>query len=68
MEKIVIAGEGALSHDLFGPAMHAAFRSRAFSDAARHCAVHVNPVRDDIWARGAACLVIGETAGASSYR
>ncbi|WP_392675333.1 ROK family protein [Streptomyces sp. LN785] len=68
VEKIVIAGEGALSHDLFGSAMHAALRSHAFSDAARHCTVHVNPVRDDIWARGAACLVIREAVGASSNR
>ncbi|WP_377274458.1 ROK family protein [Peterkaempfera sp. SMS 1(5)a] len=58
--KIVIAGEGAVAYDLFGPAMTEAFHSHAFSDAARHCTVHVNPVRDDMWARGAACLVIRE--------
>ncbi len=63
VQKIIIAGEGAAAYDLFGPAMTAAFQAHAFSDAARQCTVHVNVVRDDIWARGAACLVVREAVG-----
>ncbi|MEW1616520.1 MULTISPECIES: ROK family protein [unclassified Streptomyces] len=55
---IVVAGEGAAAHDLFGPAMSQALQAHAFSDAARDCSLHVDPVPHDLWARGAACLVI----------
>jgi predicted NBD/HSP70 family sugar kinase len=65
LEKIVIAGEGAVAHDLFGPAMTEAFQAYGFSDAARDCRIHVDPVTDDLWARGAACLVIREAVGAA---
>ncbi len=65
LQKIIIAGEGAVAHDLFGPAMQAALAHHAFSAAADDCAVHVHPVHDDLWARGAACLVIREAVGAS---
>ncbi|MFZ4276737.1 ROK family protein [Streptomyces arboris] len=57
-QMIIIAGEGAASHDLFGPAMSQALREHAFSDAARDCSLHVDPAPHDLWARGAACLVI----------
>ncbi|WP_198544980.1 ROK family transcriptional regulator [Kitasatospora sp. NRRL B-11411] len=58
LEKIVLAGEGAAVQDLFGPAMAAALREHAFSTAAADCEVIVDAVTDDLWARGAACLVI----------
>jgi predicted NBD/HSP70 family sugar kinase len=61
LEKIVLAGEGAAEHDLFGPAMTAALERHAFSEAARDCVVEIDPVTDDLWARGAACSVIKET-------
>ncbi len=64
LEKIVIAGEGAAQHDLFGAAMTAALERHAFSEAARDCVVQIDPVTDDLWARGAACLVIKETVRA----
>jgi predicted NBD/HSP70 family sugar kinase len=64
LEKIIVAGEGAAAHDLFGPAMTAALERHAFSEAARDCAVQIDPVTDDLWARGAACLVIKETVRA----
>lgn len=64
LEKIIVAGEGAAAHDLFGPAMTRALELHAFSEAARDCSVQIDPVTDDLWARGAASLVIKETVGA----
>ncbi len=61
LEKIILAGEGAAEHDLFGPAATAALERHAFSEAARDCVVEIDPVTDDLWARGAACSVIKET-------
>ncbi|MEU0233375.1 MULTISPECIES: ROK family protein [unclassified Streptomyces] len=65
LQKIIIAGEGAVAHDLFGPAMNEALEARAFSTAAQDCHIHVDPVQHDLWARGAACLVIRDTVGAT---
>lgn len=65
LEKIILAGEGVVAYDLFGPAMHAALEHHAFSVAARDCTIQVDPVTDDRWARGAACLVIRETVRAT---
>jgi predicted NBD/HSP70 family sugar kinase len=65
LQKIILAGEGAVAHDLFGPAMHDALQAHAFSTAARDCDIHVDPVTHDLWARGAACLVIREAVGAA---
>ncbi|MGW4026744.1 ROK family protein, partial [Streptomyces sp. NPDC005009] len=65
LQKIIIAGEGAVAHDLFGPAMSQALEAHAFSTAARDCDIHVDPVRHDLWARGAACLVIRDAVGAA---
>lgn len=62
--KIVLAGEGVAAYDLFGPAMTAAVERHAFSVAARDCAIQLDPVTDDLWARGGACLVIRETVRA----
>ncbi|MEV0646020.1 ROK family protein [Phytomonospora sp. NPDC050363] len=59
LDLIILAGEGAADHDLFGAAMSGALRARAFSDAAER-PVHIDPATDDLWARGAACLMIGE--------
>ncbi|MEU8569256.1 ROK family transcriptional regulator [Streptomyces pathocidini] len=58
LQKIIVAGEGAVAYDLFGPAMQDALAAHAFSDAARDCALHVDPVHHDLWARGAASLAI----------
>ncbi len=65
LEKIVLSGEGAVAHDLFGRALDAALRAHAFSTAARDCDLVVDAVDDDLWARGAACHVIREAVGAS---
>ena len=64
LERIIIAGEGAAAHDLWGGAMTEALTRHAFSDAARDCTIQVHDVTDDLWARGAACLVIKETVRA----
>ena len=64
LQKIIVAGEGAVAYDLFGPAMTAAMEAYAFSTAARDCDLHVDPVQHDLWARGAACLVISDAVGA----
>ncbi|MEU3525886.1 ROK family protein [Streptomyces sp. NPDC038707] len=65
LQKIILAGEGAVAHDLFGPALNDALQAHAFSTAARDCDIHVDPVTHDLWARGAACLVIREAVGAA---
>ncbi|HEY5837053.1 ROK family transcriptional regulator [Streptomyces sp.] len=62
-QKIILAGEGASLQDLFAPAMTAALREHAFSSAAADCEVVVDEVNDDLWARGAACLVIRDAVG-----
>jgi len=62
--KIILAGEGVTSYDLFSPAMDEALSYHAFSTAAVDCDVQVDPVTDDLWARGAACLVIKDTVRA----
>jgi predicted NBD/HSP70 family sugar kinase len=64
LEKIVLTGEGATAQDLFGPALVAALREHAFSTAAADCELVVDAVTDDLWARGAACLVIRDAVGA----
>lgn len=64
LQKIVLAGEGVAAYDLFGAAMAAAVERHAFSAAARDCVIELDPVTDDLWARGAACLVIRETVRA----
>ncbi|NGN64811.1 ROK family protein [Streptomyces sp. A7024] len=59
LQKIIIAGEGAVAYDLFGPAAEQTLQTYAFSDAARDCRIHVDSAaQHDLWARGAACLVI----------
>jgi predicted NBD/HSP70 family sugar kinase len=62
-EKIILSGEGASLQDLFAPSMVAALREHAFSSSATDCEIVVDEVNDDLWARGAACLVIREAVG-----
>ncbi|CAM5322980.1 ROK family protein OS=Streptomyces glaucescens OX=1907 GN=SGLAU_31815 PE=3 SV=1 [Streptomyces glaucescens] len=65
LQKVIIAGEGAVAHDLFGPAMSQALQAHAFSTAAHDCDIRVDPVHHDLWARGAACLMIQDAVGAA---
>ncbi len=62
--KIILAGEGVTTHDLFRPAMDDALAYHAFSTAAADCEIHLDPVTDDLWARGAASLVLRDTVRA----
>lgn len=65
LEKIVLSGEGVRDYDLFGPSCVESMRTNGFSTAVRDCTVVVDAVDDDLWARGAACLVIREAVGTS---
>ena len=63
-ELVILAGEGVSVYDLLRPAVHEALSHHAFSTAAADCAVLVDPVDDDMWTRGAACLVLRATVRA----
>jgi predicted NBD/HSP70 family sugar kinase len=65
-ERIVLTGERAAAHDLFGPACQRAWRSSAFSTAASDCELVVDNADDTLWARGAGCLVIREAVSGSA--
>lgn len=65
LEKIILSGEGAVAYDLFGPSLQAAWRAHSFSTAAQDCELIIDVVDDDLWARGAACLVIQAAVGVS---
>lgn len=60
-ELVILAGEGVSVYDLMRPAVHDALSHHAFSTAAADCTVLVDPVDDDMWTRGAACLVLRAT-------
>lgn len=62
---VIVAGEGVAFHDLLRPALDDALAHHAFSTAGADCTVQIDPVNDDLWARGAACLVIRETVRAA---
>lgn len=63
-ELVILAGEGVSVYDLLRPAVHDALSHHAFSTAAADCTVLVDPVDDDMWTRGAACLVLRATVRA----
>lgn len=63
-ELVILAGEGVSVYDLMRPAVHDALSHHAFSTAAADCRVLLDPVDDDMWTRGAACLVLRATVRA----
>jgi predicted NBD/HSP70 family sugar kinase len=63
-ELVILAGEGVSVYDLLRPAVHEALSQHAFSSAAADCTILVDPVDDDMWTRGAACLVLRATVRA----
>ncbi|WP_406386843.1 ROK family protein [Streptomyces sp. NBC_01618] len=65
---IVIAGEGVVAHEHFGPAMTAALERHAVSTVARDCVIKIDEESETLWARGAACLVIKESLRARLSR
>lgn len=65
LDRIVLTGEGTHAYDLFEHACLTAFHQHAFSTAAQDCDFTCEPADDDLWASGAACLVIREAVGAT---
>jgi predicted NBD/HSP70 family sugar kinase len=63
-ELVILAGEGVSVYDLMRPAVQDALSHHAFSTAAADCRILVDPVDDDMWTRGAACLVLRATVRA----
>jgi len=53
-----LTGERAGAYDLFGPACEAALTAHGFSTASRDCELIIDKADDDLWACGAACLII----------
>jgi predicted NBD/HSP70 family sugar kinase len=64
--RIVLTGERASAHDLFGPACERSWRAHSFSTAGRDCELVIDATDDAQWARGAGCLVIREAVGGPS--
>jgi N-acetylglucosamine repressor len=58
--QIIISGEGIRLGDVFFTAVRNAFRECAMPDLAQNTEIRVNSWGDDIWALGAASLVIAE--------
>ncbi|WP_406066362.1 ROK family transcriptional regulator [Streptomyces sp. NBC_01077] len=61
---VVIAGEGVVAYEFFGPAMAVALKRHAVSTAAEDCVIKVDEASETLWARGSACLVIRESVRA----
>jgi len=57
-ELILISGEGVRMGDFLFSPMRQTMRLHIFKQLAEHLEVRIEPVSDDAWARGAACLVL----------
>lgn len=66
-ERIVVSGESVSSYDLFEQAIRDAFTLQAFG-ATRDCAIHVQPLPFEEWARGASAVAIQELVLPASTR
>jgi predicted NBD/HSP70 family sugar kinase len=58
LDRVILSGEGVVTYDLFRSELTASWRKHSFSSAANDCDLIIDPVDDDLWARGAACLAI----------
>jgi predicted NBD/HSP70 family sugar kinase len=58
LDKVILSGEGVVTYDLFRSELKSSWRKHSFSSAADDCDLIIDPVDDDLWARGAACLAI----------
>lgn len=56
--KVVVSGAGIHAADLMTPAMREAFALNAIRGAAGRCEIVVREWGDDVWARGAASLIL----------
>jgi predicted NBD/HSP70 family sugar kinase len=57
---ILISGEGVRYGDVFFDSMRAALTTYTLPDLLSDCAIRIEPWGDDVWARGAASLVLRE--------
>lgn len=66
-ERVIVAGEGVSSFDLFETAIREAFAEQAFG-AAHQVPIHVRDLPFEEWARGAAAVAIQELVFPSRQR
>ncbi|TDE13113.1 ROK family transcriptional regulator [Jiangella asiatica] len=66
-ERVIVAGEGVSSYDLFETAIREAFAEQAFG-AAHQVPIHVRDLPFEEWARGAAAVAIQELVFPSRQR
>ncbi len=59
-ELIIVGGEGVAAGRWRLDSMHRAFEANAFDHVAERTDVIIEPAGDETWARGAACVVLGE--------
>lgn len=59
-QLVVVGGEGLRAGSWRTEPMHATLRDHVFSDLIDDVRIFVQPSSDETWARGAACLVLGE--------
>lgn len=59
-ELVIVGGEGVHAGESRLNAMRQAIQDHAFDGLADHLRIVIEPAGDDTWARGAACLVLGE--------
>lgn len=57
---IIVSGEGVRAGDFVFPAMRAAIEKHTFGQLGEDVALRIEPASDDMWARGAAGLVLNE--------
>ncbi|MGQ9851066.1 MAG: ROK family transcriptional regulator [Aggregatilineaceae bacterium] len=57
-ELILISGEGVRMGDFLFVPMHETMQAHVFKQLAEDLQMKIEPVSDDAWARGAACLVL----------
>ena len=65
---VILSGEGALAGPLRSDAAFAAMQERTFADLDRDVEFVVDSADDVSWARGAACIVLGELFSAPIHR
>lgn len=65
---VILSGEGAQAGPLRWEAAIAAMRDRCFAGIDRNIDFFVDSVDDVAWARGAACIVLGELFSSPIYR
>jgi N-acetylglucosamine repressor len=65
---VIIGGEGVAAGEWRFEAMRVAFRNHVFDGLADQTEFVIEPAGDDTWARGAACVVLGELFKSPLYR